>query len=109
MRGLYTAHGYPHFAGVGRYRQVVNIPERFISGQRLVFDPGEVEGCARFLVNGREVGTRLWAPYEVDITAAVHGGQNEVVVEVAGTLANLYSKEARPFGLKGRGVIWVIS
>ena len=108
IRGLFTENGYPHLAGLGRYRQLVNIPERF-GGQRLILDPGEVEGCLRVIVNGQTIATRLWPPYEVDITPAARPGSNEIIIEIAGTLGNLYSKEKRPFGLKGRAVIWVMS
>ena len=108
LHGLFTEHGYPHFAGVGRYRQLVNIPEGF-TGEKLILDPGEVHGCMRVIVNGKVVGTHVWAPFEVDISAAARGGSNEIIVEVAGTVANLYSKEQRPYGLKGRGAIWVLA
>jgi hypothetical protein len=106
--GLFTEHGYPHFAGVGRYRQVVHIAEGF-AGEHLILDPGQVEGVMRVLVNGQEVAIRIWPPFEVDITEAVRGGSNEIIVEVAGTVGNLYSKETRPYGLQGRGAIWVLS
>ena len=108
LKGLFTEQGYPHFAGVGRYRQLVNIPES-LAGEKLVLDPGEVQGCMRVLVNGKAVATRVWGPFEVDITGAAHGGSNEIIVEVAGTVGNLYSKEQRPYGLKGRGAIWVLA
>lgn len=108
INGLYSEQGYPHFAGLGRYRQLVNIPPRF-SGQRLILDPGQVEGCMRAIVNGQTVATRIWPPYEVDITAAARGGSNEIIIEVAGTLGNLYSKENRPTGLRGPGAIWVMA
>ena len=108
ISGFFTEHGYPHMAGLGRYRQLVNIPERFV-GERLILDPGEVEGCMRVIVNGKTVATRIWPPYEVDITPAARGGSNEIIIEVAGTLGNLYSKEKRPFGLKGTAVIWIMS
>jgi hypothetical protein len=108
IKGLFTEQGYPHLAGLGRYRQLVTIPERFI-GERLILDPGEVHGCMRVIVNGQTVATRIWPPYEVDITSAARGGNNEIIIEVAGTLGNLYSKEKKPFGLKGPAVIWVMS
>lgn len=108
IRGLFSEQGYPHFAGVGRYRQIVNIPEG-LGAEKLILDPGEVSGCIRVLVNGKLVATRLWPPYEVDISGAARGGSNEIIVEVAGTVANLYSKEQRPYGLKGRGAIWVLA
>ena len=93
---------------MGRYRQIVTIPDGF-AGEHLILDPGQVEGCMRVLVNGQEVAIRVWPPFEVDITEAARGGSNEIIVEVAGTVGNLYSKETRPYGLQGRGTIWVLS
>lgn len=108
LAGLHTANGYPHYAGLARYRQVVELPARVVGDPRLVLDPGAVSGCLRVWVNGKTVGTRLWAPYEVDITSAAQPGRNEIVLEVAGTLGNLYSKAAEPFGVRGKATIWVL-
>ncbi|NPV45457.1 MAG: beta-galactosidase [Armatimonadetes bacterium] len=108
MRGLHTDHGYAHFAGIARYRQTVDIPARLLGDTRVVLDPGEVLGCLRVIVNGKVVGTRIWPPYEVDITSAARAGSNEIVLEVAGTVGNLYSKETVPTGICGQAVIWVL-
>jgi hypothetical protein len=75
---------------------------------RLVLDPGEVQGCLRVTVNGKVAGTRIWPPFEVDITPAAQAGANELVLEVAGTLGNLYSKERTPTGVRGPAAIWVL-
>jgi hypothetical protein len=109
ITGLFTGQGYPHLAQAGLYRQTFTVPERFTGGQRLILDPGEVHGCLRVSVNGQEVGCRLWAPYEVDLTPAVRPGKNELTLEVAGTLGNLYDKHVTPCGIEGEAVIWVLS
>jgi len=44
----------------------------------------------------------------VDITGAVREGVNEIVVEVANSLANLYDKESRTSGIIGPGAIRVL-
>ena len=86
----------------------MELPARFVGDPRLVLDPGEVSGCLRVWVNGKVVGTRIWGPYEVDITSAVQAGRNEIILEVAGTLGNLYSKAAEPCGVRGKATIWVL-
>lgn len=108
ISGFFTDNGYPHFAGLGRYRQIVHIPEG-LSREKLILDPGHVEGCMRVFVNGQIVATRIWPPYEVDISGAVRGGANEIIIEVAGTVANLYGKQRLPYGLRGRAVIWILA
>ena len=108
IAGPYSEAGYPHFAGIGEYTQTVTIPEAPQEGQRIVLNPGEIHDACRIVVNGVEVATRLWPPFEVDITDAVKPGKNEITVEVANSLANLYGKEARRSGLRGEGKLWVI-
>jgi hypothetical protein len=108
VHGPFNEQGYPHFAGIARHRQVVEIPPEYAADHRLYLDPGEVHDCCRVLVNGHEVDIRLWAPFEVEITDFVKPGANEIVVEVANSLANLYEKESRTSGLIGPARIWVL-
>ena len=44
---------------------------------------------AKARVNGREQGAILWAPYEVEITAALRPGANRVEIELVNSLRNL--------------------
>ncbi len=107
--GYFSAQGYPHFPGIGVHTKRVEVLQEHLDGkQRLILDVGQVRDCARTLVNGAEVAVRLWEPYEVDITDCLQPGKNDIVVEVAGTLANLYAKANRPAGLPGPARIWVI-
>jgi hypothetical protein len=108
IEGPLSEAGYPHFAGIAAHTQTVDIPEEYLIGQRLMLDPGEVHDACRVVVNGVEVAVRLWPPYEVDITSAVKPGRNEIVVEVANSLGNLYGKETRTSGLTGEARIWVV-
>jgi len=108
VTGPFSQAGYPHFVGIARHSQMVDIPEEALSGHRLFFDPGEVHDCCRIVVNDQEVAVRLWPPFEVDITAAARPGKNEIVVEVANSLANLYDKDSRTSGLGGQARVWVL-
>ena len=108
VHGPFNEQGYPHFAGIARHAQRVAIPDEYASGHRLILDPGEVHDCCRVEVNGQEAAVRLWPPFEVDMTAAVRAGENEIVVEVANSLANLYDKESRTSGLIGPARIRVM-
>ncbi len=107
VHGPFSEQGYPHFVGIARHTQHVTIPERYATRHRLLLDPGEVHDCCRIVVNGEEVAVRLWPAYEVDIAGAVRAGDNEVTVEVANSLANLYEKECRTAGLIGPACIRV--
>ncbi|MFC2087807.1 glycosyl hydrolase, partial [Bacteroidota bacterium] len=45
---------------------------------------------ARVIVNGKKAGVIGWKPYELDITKWIDKGRNEVTIEVAGSLKNLF-------------------
>lgn len=108
VSGPWSDHGYPHFVGIGRHSQTLEVEEDLLADHRVFFDPGEVHDCCRILVNDREVAVRLWPPFEVEITAALRPGKNTLVVEVANSLANLYEKETRASGLSGPGRLRVV-
>ena len=73
-----------------------------------ILDPGDVHDCCRVVVNDQEVAVRLWAPFQVDISEAVVAGANEIVVEVANSLSNVYDKASRTSGLSGPASVWVL-
>jgi hypothetical protein len=49
-----------------------------------------VVSSARVFVNGREVGTRVAAPWKFEIQKFLHEGENQIEVDVYNTLANHY-------------------
>jgi len=109
ISGYYSEHGYPHLPGIGVYSKRVEMPPELLDGsKRLLLDPGTVRDAARTLVNGQEVSVHLWEPFDTDITSYLRAGENELVVEVAGTLANLYGKASHQAGLSGPARIWII-
>jgi hypothetical protein len=108
IAGLWNESGYPHYAGIAAYVQQVELADEWLAGTELVLELEEVHDCCRVVVNGQEVGIRLWPPWRVDISAAAQPGGNEIRVEVANSAANLYDKQARPSGLRGRSRLMVI-
>jgi hypothetical protein len=55
---------------------------------RLMLDLGKVKYMAEVWVNDRNVGARLWAPFEFDITSAVRPGVNKLRVRVGNLVVN---------------------
>jgi hypothetical protein len=109
MEGRFSENGYPHFPGIGVYTKRVQIAKELLDGsKRLILDFGQAHDCTRIVVNGTEAAVRLWEPYEVEITDCLKPGDNEISIEVAGTLANLYSKETHAAGIDGPSKIWVV-
>jgi hypothetical protein len=62
------------------FSQTVMIPE-FLNIQRVVMSLEEPLDIVEFIVNGAMAGTRLWPPYEMDITALVKPGPNEITLK----------------------------
>jgi len=83
--GAWEEAGYRGYSGAATYRATVNIPAR-LAREHLVLDLGEVRFTAEVYVNGKYVGTRLWAPYRFDIDGYVHEGKNEIEVIVSNTI-----------------------
>jgi len=49
---------------------------------------GEVGVAAGVMLNGKQVGVRLWRPYRFDVSGVLRKGRNELRVRVVNTLAN---------------------
>jgi hypothetical protein len=91
----WTQLGAEGFAGVGSYTGHVDVDPGFLRGRRILAALGGVGDIARILVNGVDCGITWTAPFEADITGALHPGRNAVVVEVANAWMNRLIAEAR--------------
>ncbi|HZB95703.1 MAG TPA: glycosyl hydrolase [Herpetosiphonaceae bacterium] len=96
----WTEQGYPYYSGRGRYRRTISLPVE-AAGRRVFLDPTMGDDVLEVLVNGRQAGVRLWAPYTVEITELLQPGENVIELRVANTLVNLLEATARPSGLAG--------
>jgi hypothetical protein len=76
----------PAYSGSAWYETEFDLPA--VPGRRWTLDLGEVHEVAEVAVNGEAAGSRLWPPYRVDVTAALHPGRNRVRVRVTNTGAN---------------------
>ena len=96
--GDLLADGYPFFAGRMSLIDSVKLdcPRE---GERVVLALPELcAALAKVRVNGREAGSILWPPYEVDITSLVKESDNEIEIELVSTLRNLLGPHHRPSG-----------
>lgn len=111
--GDWQARGLADYSGIVRYQQTIAVPVA-AGGQRLVLDLGDVRGTVEAHVNGVPVGTRVLAPYRLDVTDAVRSspgrdsdGEMEVEIEVlvANTLAPyLDAVSPTPFVFDGQKI-----
>ncbi|WP_283134717.1 glycosylhydrolase-like jelly roll fold domain-containing protein [Rhizohabitans arisaemae] len=87
--GDWSEGALAHYSGEVRYTCEFEAPA--CSGPVLL-DLGEVAVTARVVLNGVDLGVRVWAPYRFDVTAALKPGGNLLEVSVCNTLANHYSR-----------------
>ena len=75
-----------------------------LNGQKAVLTFSELYGASTVTVNGTEVGTVLYAPYEIDITDAAVEGENTVEIKVTPRKYNKIHLEAAPEELVNNGL-----
>nr|WP_233173517.1 glycosyl hydrolase [Pedobacter sp. ASV19] len=75
-----------YYSGTARYGTPLQISKK--AGQRYLLDLGAVDGMAEVKVNGISCGVVWTAPFQVDITAALQKGNNELIIDVTNTWGN---------------------
>jgi len=71
-----------YYAGKAVYVTAFHLTALPKAGDTLLLDLGIVKNIAQVWVNGKDLGTIWTAPWQVDISAVVKSGQNELKVEV---------------------------
>ncbi len=108
-----------YFSGVAVYSKTIDVPATFLAGAREVYlDFGEgrsieapkpkpangmqalyegpVREAAVVWVNGGRIGGVWRPPYRIEVSPALHGGANEIQIEVANTAINEMAGKALP-------------
>ncbi|MFJ9381057.1 glycosyl hydrolase [Streptomyces sp. NPDC101455] len=98
--GDWSRIGLASYSGAATYTKTITI-RRVLEG-RVRLSLGEVCATASLTVNGQLVGTTFSPPHEFDVTGLIRRGRNVIEVEVANTLANLYSTLPTPYVLDGQ-------
>lgn len=84
--GSWAAQGLPMYSGIMSYSKSVNLDE----AQDYTVKLNEWFGTVSSVdVNGEEVGIIGWKPYQLDISEFLQPGNNEITVNVYGSLKNL--------------------
>ncbi len=100
--------GLARYSGTGHYSTTFERTAALHAGQRLVLDLGRVFETAQVTVNGVVLPPLAWAPFTVDISAAVQLGTNQLEIVVANTNANAFEGSERPGGLLGPVVLTLV-
>jgi hypothetical protein len=91
------AAGVKYFSGIGVYSKTVDAPASwFQPGEKIFLDLGDVRNLAEVEVNGKNLGQVWHAPFAVNVTGALHQGQNTLVVKVTNAWVNRLIGDQQP-------------
>lgn len=86
-----------YFSGSGTYKKVINVPAEWLNDAGSIYlDMGEVENLAEVSVNGESMGIVWKKPFRVNITSALHEGENELDIKVINLWVNRLIGDAQP-------------
>ncbi len=85
----HSEEGVRYFSGIATYTNRFHVEARTIAGgRRLYLDVGRVEVCAEVRLNGRNLGVLWKPPLRLDVTGAIHPGENNLEVLVTNLWPN---------------------
>jgi hypothetical protein len=84
-----TDPGIRYFSGIGTYTKMFDVPASWNrSKSQFSIDLGDVENLATVTINGKAMGQVWHAPFRVEVTDAIHPGQNEITISVVNLWVN---------------------
>lgn len=104
-------NGYPFFAGSMTFTRKVNLDD---VNYKVSFSKKGIN-VIKLKVNGKDVSTTLWAPYEIDISEYLTVGENEIEITIRNNLRNLMGPHhlregesyfVSPSSFYTRGCVW---
>ncbi len=90
--------GIKYYSGLATYRKTFQVSDfkSQVSGKRVFLDLGVVHDMARVRLNGEDLGVVWCAPWQVDITAVLKAGDNQLEIEVANRWINRLVGDQQP-------------
>ena len=93
--GLWRGLGLPFYSQKVAYSQ--NYKVNKADGKAFKVKLGQWKGTvAEVMVNGQQAGLIAWQPFELDVTALLKDGDNEITVKVVGNLKNTFGYFYKP-------------
>ena len=85
----HAEEGIRHFSGTAEYHLDFELPADWLAAdRRVLLDLGDLWCVGEVALNGHPLGMLWRPPYVVDVTSAVVGGDNDLVVQIANTWSN---------------------
>ena len=94
--------GIKYYSGLATYRKTFTATP--VPGKKYCLDLGIVHDMARVRLNGKDLGVAWCAPWQVDITAALKTGENQIEIEVANRWINRLVGDEQPADAQVRTV-----
>ena len=91
--------GIKYYSGIAKYHNTINLPANFTTSKNsdFILDLGEVNNLARVRINGKDMGVVWTAPFQLNISGALHSGNNQIEIDVANLWPNrLIGDEQKP-------------
>ncbi|WP_184090069.1 glycosylhydrolase-like jelly roll fold domain-containing protein [Anaerocolumna cellulosilytica] len=95
-----TFEGLEYYSGTMIYQNSFTLQE-LPAGKIVELHLGEVCEIPCITVNGIDLDTKLWSPYNYDITNYVKEGENRLTICITNTLANRFNNLSLKSGLLG--------
>jgi hypothetical protein len=99
--GSWTEQGYPFYSGTGEYTARITIPEGYLKDRQFLLCVDCGKDVLEVVVNGREAGRRLWAPYKLDVSGLLREGENIISLKITNTMFNLLEAILQSSGFFG--------
>ena len=103
--GNWTWTGLTYYSGEAFYEKEFDLDPRLV-GARVMLDLGAVGLTAEVWLNGRKVGTRLWEPFEIEVTGQLRAGRNRLRVAVTNADASKRGEPSVERMIEGRFDLW---
>ncbi len=85
----WTTHSDPgirYYSGIATYRKTFSLAQ--VPGGKTFLNLGVVHEIARVRLNGNDLGVVWCAPWRIELTDAIHAGDNKLEIEVANLWPN---------------------
>jgi len=77
-----------NYSGTVTFTSRFHLPQRF-AGNTAILELGDVRVSCRVILNGHDLGAKIWPPYRFDITNVLSPGENDIEISVTNTAENL--------------------
>ncbi|MHA1279296.1 MAG: glycosyl hydrolase [Candidatus Helarchaeota archaeon] len=83
--------GLATYAGAVVYKNSFYLPQKYLAHQ-LILKFRKIRETVEVKINGEHLGTRIWMPFQFDITNYIKKGENSIELEIRNTAENFFGE-----------------